>query len=122
MGLHILVCAGASSAEAAGQQEDVEVRGGICKSVRWHDGLRGLGALFVLHPVLRGHRVEGCGYGEELQRVRVGQDVEGVEGAGVVEELEAGEDDDSKFGGEGIGGHVDGFITLIFELLQAERL
>lgn len=38
--------------------------------------------------------------------MREGEDVEGVEGAGVVEELEAGEDEDGDFCGEEGGGGI----------------
>lgn len=87
----------------------------------WHDGLGEIRALLGLHEVLRWDGGGVVGDGGEGEGVAVGEDVEGVEGAGVVEELEPGEDDYADFGGEGgvgLGGRHDGVGYLDFWVME----
>lgn len=61
--------------------------------MRRHNLLAEVGLLLFLERVLRGHRLERCGQDGELQRVMCGEQVEHVERAAEVEELESWEKD-----------------------------
>lgn len=56
-----------------------------------------------------GDWIEGCGEDAEGNVVGVAENVEGIERACDVEELEARKEDETEFGGKGGGGHFWGW-------------
>jgi hypothetical protein len=62
--------------------------------------------MLVLCPCLCGHGIERVGENAEVESVLLGEEVEGVEWAGGVKELEAWEEDDANSGRKGVSGHV----------------
>jgi hypothetical protein len=59
-----------------------------------------------LCPSLCGHGIERGGENAEVESLLLGEEVEGVEWAGGVKELEAREEDDAYFSRKEVSGHV----------------
>jgi hypothetical protein len=63
--------------------------------VRRYDALAEVGVLLGMQGVRCRHRIECGGENTEVEGCAHGEEIEGVEGAADVEELEAGEEDDA---------------------------